>query len=289
MKRLFAIFLSLLLLAGCGKTPVEPISPEDRVIELDPIPESELETVVTVTEPESEPQPQPQPEPKPEPADTSFTERHDWYFSGIPASVDELCAKYGAYYRSGRDERVIYLTFDEGYENGYTSVILDTLKEKGVTAAFFVTGSYVKQNPELIQRMADEGHIVGNHTVNHPAMSSLDEEGIKKEILGLEEQLKAFGISDRYVRPPEGAYSEHSLKVTQELGYKTVFWHFAYRDWVVDDQKGKDFAYEKIVGGAKPGGIMLLHAVSKDNAEALGDAIDTLRAQGWSFQSLEQL
>lgn len=286
MKRLFAIFLSLLLLAGCATGPIDPSIPSDEPVVVNPAPQ-----VSPQPEPEPMPEPEPEPEPvvTPEPVDESYTERHDWYFSGIPASVDAICEEYDAYYRSGREEQVLYLTFDEGYENGYTASILDTLKEKNVPAAFFVTGAYVKQNPELIQRMADEGHIVGNHTVNHPAMPSLDEEKVKEEILGLEEQLRAFGIHDYYLRPPEGAYSKRSLEVTQKLGYKTIFWHFAYRDWVVDDQKGKDFAYDKIVNGAKPGGIMLLHAVSKDNAEALGDAIDTLRAQGWSFQSLEQL
>lgn len=266
-------------------SPQVPVKPEEK-------PETELptETVIAPSPVEKE-----QPEMKENTSVTPWeevsvsSERKDWYFSGIPASVDALCQKYDAYYRSGREEKVLYLTFDEGYENGYTTSILDTLKEKNVSAAFFVTGSYVKQNPELVSRMVAEGHIVGNHTQNHPAMPQISSEKLKSEILLLEEQLQAFGVTEKYLRPPEGAYSEQSLKLTQELGYKTIFWHFAYRDWDVNDQKGTDYAYEKIVNGAKPGGIMLLHAVSRDNAAALGSAIDTLLEQGWSFQSLEQL
>lgn len=286
MKRLLVVLLALLLLAGCVAEPIETPPVDDPVV-VEPV--IKPEPVIPDPIPEPEPEPQPEPEPEPEPAPTLDRTRRDWYFSGIPTSVDELCAKYSAYYRSGRNEKVIYLTFDEGYENGYTTPILDTLKEKNVPAAFFVTGSYVERNPDLIRRMAEEGHIVGNHTVNHPAMPSLSEEELKHEILGLEEQLKAFGVTDRYLRPPEGAYSEESLALTQALGYKTIFWHFAYRDWVTDDQKGKDFAYEKIINGVKEGGIVLLHAVSSDNAAALGDVIDTLRADGWTFQSLAQL
>lgn len=289
MKRILAVLLALLLLAGCAPAPVDtPVvndPPEEQVVPVSPPePVSEPEP-----EPVSEPEPEPKPEPEPEPAPSADTQRYDWYFSGIPAAVDELCGRYDAYYRSGREERVIYLTFDEGYENGYTASILDTLKEKNVPAAFFVTGAYVRQNPELVQRMVDEGHIVGNHTVNHPAMPSLSEEELKAEILPLEEALRGFGVTDKYLRPPEGAYSERSLAVTQALGYKTIFWHFAYRDWDTSDQRGDDYAYQKIINGVKPGGIVLLHAVSSDNAAALGRVIDTLQGQGWIFQSLEQL
>lgn len=191
--------------------------------------------------------------------------------------------KYGALFL-GEDEGAITLTFDEGYENGYTPVILDTLKEKGVTAVFFVTGDYVKRQPELIRRMIDEGHAVGNHTQNHPSMPDLTEEKMRQEITELHQTLEQeFGYTMTLFRPPMGEFSEQSLAVTQSLGYRSVFWSFAYKDWVENEGIGAKAALEKTTAALHPGAIYLLHAVSADNAAMLGDFIDAARAAGYTF------
>lgn len=174
-------------------------------------------------------------------------------------------------YKGNPEEPVLYLTFDEGYENGYTASILDTLKEKEVTAAFFVTMPYVKQNPELIQRMIDEGHIVGNHTVNHPSMPEVtDNEKLTKEVMDLHHYLvDNFHYEMHYLRPPKGEYSERTVKLCLDLGYRHVLWSSAYADWDPNNQKGNDYAKKMICNNFHNGGVMLLHAVSKDNAAVL--------------------
>ncbi|NLY43535.1 MAG: delta-lactam-biosynthetic de-N-acetylase [Clostridiaceae bacterium] len=205
------------------------------------------------------------------------------------ATID-LLEKYDAIYRKNTDEKVLFLTFDEGYENGYTPVILDVLKEHQVPAAFFITGPYLKKNPDLVKRMVEEGHIVGNHTVNHPSMPEvLDDAKLEEELLGLDRSFyEMFQSNMKYVRPPKGEYSERTLALTQSLGYKTVFWSFAYVDWDVNNQKGADYAYQQVMDGIHNGAILLLHAVSKDNAEALGKIIQDARAAGYQFKSLDE-
>ncbi|HHV60593.1 MAG TPA: delta-lactam-biosynthetic de-N-acetylase [Clostridiaceae bacterium] len=206
----------------------------------------------------------------------------------IPKDIKELIAKYDAYYVADTSEKVVYLTFDEGYENGYTPLILDTLKENDVQAVFFITSQYIKQNADLIQRMLDEGHIVGNHSVNHPSLPDKDYEGIIKEICGLEEMFEEkFGKGFKYFRPPQGNYSERTLAATQQLGYKTVFWSFAYDDWDVTKQRGADYAYNIVMKNLHNGAIFLLHAVSKDNAEALDSIIKGIRAEGYEIKLLD--
>ena len=202
----------------------------------------------------------------------------------------DMMAKYGCIYAGNKSEKVLYLTFDEGYENGYTGAILDTLKEKGVPATFFITGPYLEKNGDLISRMVAEGHIVGNHTVNHPNMPSKGtKEAMQEEILNLDRRFfELYGRHMTYFRPPEGAYSERSLAATNELGYKTVLWSFAYKDWETDNQKGADYAYESVVPYLHNGCVILLHAVSKDNTEALGRIIDAARAEGYVFKSLDE-
>ena len=151
----------------------------------------------------------------------------------------DMMAKYNCIYAGNQSEKVLYLTFDEGYENGFTGQILDTLKEKGVPAAFFITGPYLEKNGDLIQRMVDEGHIVGNHSVNHPNMPSRGTKAaMQEEILNLDRRFfELYGQHMTYFRPPEGAYSERSLAATNDLGYKTVLWSFAYKDWETDNQR----------------------------------------------------
>lgn len=224
-------------------------------------------------------------------------EKNGWYFNPndehIPPTASEAVdlAKYGAYYLGDTAQKIIYLTFDEGYENGYSSKILDVLKEKDVKAAFFVTKPYIESNQELINRMVGEGHVVGNHSVNHKSMPDLSDEQIKSEILDTAAYFKEVtGVDMPMVfRPPMGEYSERSLAVTNSIGYKSIFWSFAYKDWLTDAQPGKQVAYDTVMKRYHNGAIMLLHAVSQSNTEALGDIIDSLRENGYSFESLENL
>ena len=194
--------------------------------------------------------------------------------------------KYGQYgtYFLAPSEKVIYLTFDEGYENGYTAKILDVLKEKQVSGVFFVTMPYVKSQPELVRRMIDEGHIVGNHSVNHPSFPTKDTATCEKEIMELHQyMLDEFGYEMNLFRFPMGEYSERTLALTQSLGYHSIFWSFAYKDWDPENQPDPTTALERVTSAVHPGAIYLLHAVSKTNTEILGQAIDNFRAQGYTI------
>ena len=197
-------------------------------------------------------------------------------------------ADYHCIYKEDSDEKNIYLTFDEGYENGYTSIILDTLREKGVPAAFFVTAPYVKGNPDLIKRMAKEGHIIGNHTVNHPSLPSVkDIETLQKELFELDRLV--YGICSQkicFLRPPKGEYSERTLAITNDLGYTNVFWSQAYVDW--NDNVSDQEALSKITKNLHNGCVLLLHAVSKGNADALKDVIEYAQKEGYTFKSLNE-
>lgn len=191
---------------------------------------------------------------------------------------------YNATAINDTEEKVICLTFDQGYENGFTSMILDTLKEKGVKATFFVVGDYAKRESELVKRMIDEGHTVGSHSVNHYSMPEISVEKMTEEIMGLHTyMIEHFGIAMTLFRPPKGEYSEQSLAVTGDLGYKTVLWSFAYADWDTHNQPDRDAALSKLIERAHPGAIYLLHSVSETNANILGDFIDAMIAQGYTF------
>lgn len=209
----------------------------------------------------------------------------------IPKNITDMLNRYDGYYLGNTNEKVLYLTFDEGYENGYTEQILDVLKKNNVPAAFFVTGPYLEKETQLIQRMVDEGHIVGNHTINHPSMPSvLDNERLKYEITGLSDYFKEkYGKVMKYIRPPKGEYSERTLSISQNLGYKTIFWSSAYVDWDINNQKGVQHAIEKVTEQFHNGSIILLHAVSADNANALDEIIKIAREQGYRFASLDEL
>lgn len=208
---------------------------------------------------------------------------------GAQSEID--LSKYDAYYLGNISEKKIYLTFDEGYENGYTSKILDILKENNVKAAFFVTKSYIKSQPELIKRMVDEGHVVGNHSVTHPSLPSKNDEEVKYEITETARYFEEITGKDMdpFFRPPAGEYSERTLQITKDLGYKTIFWSMAYKDWDVNDQPGKEAALKHVVDNHHPGAIILLHAVSSSNTEALNDMIQYLKAQGYDFASLYEI
>ncbi|OUM97233.1 MAG: delta-lactam-biosynthetic de-N-acetylase [Thermobacillus sp. ZCTH02-B1] len=216
--------------------------------------------------------------------------------NGEPASIDQegfgpLLERYGAVFRGSPEGRNLYLTFDNGYENGYTAKILDVLKEKGVPACFFVTGHYVRTEPELLKRMVREGHLIGNHSWSHPDFSKLSDEKIREELDRVKREVADItGQKDmRYLRPPRGIFSERSLRVSRDLGYTNVFWSIAYKDWDTSAQRGARYAYENVVSQLHPGAIILLHSVSKDNAEALGAIIDEARRQGYTFRSLDHL
>ncbi|MBE5812034.1 MAG: delta-lactam-biosynthetic de-N-acetylase [Clostridiales bacterium] len=229
---------------------------------------------------------------------TLSNKKHSWYFNKgtnheqprIDTSLKNVVDKYDAIYLESPDEKTIYLTFDEGYENGYTGQILDTLKEKNVKAVFFITGPYLSKNEDLVRRMVEEGHTVGNHTVNHPSMPDVDDEKLEKELLDLDRKFyELFGQSMKYVRPPMGEFSERTVALSKNLGYTSVFWSFAYRDWETNNQKGTDYAKETVLNAIHPGEVMLLHAVSVDNANALGDIIDEARSMGYEFGELQSL
>lgn len=184
-------------------------------------------------------------------------------------------------------EKVLYLTFDCGYENGYTSKILDVLKEKNVNAAFFCTLPQVKENPDLIKRMVNEGHIVGNHSVTHSSFAEISTSQMAEEIKGMDEYLREnFNYSEPYFRFPKGEYTDTALKVVESLGYTSVFWSLAYADWDLNNQKGEQYAYETVISRLHPGAVILLHSVSPDNANALDDIIDEAKRQGYKFCSL---
>ena len=184
-------------------------------------------------------------------------------------------------------EKVLYLTFDCGYENGCTEKILDVLKEKKVPAAFFVTLPYLKSAPETTARMILEGHVVGNHSDTHPNFSTITRTQMAKEIENVENYLRThFGYSSCYFRFPQGAYSESALDLVNNAGYKSVFWSSAYADWDTNNLKGKDYAFNTVTSRLHPGCVLLLHAVSQDNADALGEIIDYARGQGYEFRQL---
>ena len=187
------------------------------------------------------------------------------------------------------DSKFIYLTFDNGYEAGYTEQILNVLKENNVKATFFITGQYLKTSENIVRRMIDEGHIVGNHTVNHKSMPGCDNETIKKEVMDLHQSVyEKFNYEMKYIRPPKGEYSEASIAYTNSLGYTTVMWSFAYDDWEENKQGRKDYAKSKIYDNLHNGEIMLLHATSKDNCEILDDVIKEIKSQGYEFKSLDE-
>lgn len=219
-----------------------------------------------------------------------FVRKKDAVQPEIYGPYSKVLNAYDGIYMGNNNAKRIYLTFDEGYENGYTPAILDTLKEKNVTATFFVTMPYVKQNEALIQRMIDEGHIVGNHTVNHPSMPEVtDDTKLEKEVMDLHDYMvEKFNYEMTYLRPPKGEYSERTVKLCKDLGYTHVLWSSAYDDWDVNNQKGNDYAKKMILNYSHNGCVMLLHAVSKDNTEVLGDIIDALRNQEYEFYSLDE-
>lgn len=199
---------------------------------------------------------------------------------------------YHAYYRGDTSQKKVYLTFDCGYENGNTSSILDTLKKQNVKAAFFVVGHYIDTSADLVKRMTEEGHIVGNHTYHHPDMAKIqDKASFEKEIKSLEEAYEAAvgQPMKKFYRPPQGKYSKENLQMANELGYRTIFWSLAYVDWQVDKQPSHDEAMKKLTTRIHPGAVILLHSTSKTNAEILDQLITEWKKMGYTFGTLDEL
>ncbi|WP_418937002.1 delta-lactam-biosynthetic de-N-acetylase [Metabacillus fastidiosus] len=205
--------------------------------------------------------------------------------------LNELLSKYNSFYIGNTEKKDIYLTFDNGYENGYTAKVLDVLKKRKVPATFFVTGHYLKTDADLVKRMVKEGHIVGNHSWHHPDLTQVSDERLKEELesvrLRVEELTGQKGM--QYLRPPRGIFSERVLNLSDRLGYQNVFWSLAFIDWKTDAQRGWKYSYDNIMRQIHPGSILLLHTVSRDNAEALDKAITDLQKQGYVFKSLDDL
>lgn len=202
----------------------------------------------------------------------------------------KLLAKYGAIYIGDISKKEVYLTFDEGYENGYTPKILDVLRDNNTKAAFFITGPYLKEHQDLVRRMVEEGHIVGNHTIHHPSLPTISDYQIEEEVLGLDRAFsEKFGKNMQFLRPPKGEYSERSLEKTQNLGYCNVFWSFAYDDWYRDKNRGAQYAYDIVMRNLHNGAVILLHAVSKDNADALDMIIKGIKEKGYSIGTLNDI
>ncbi len=229
----------------------------------------------------------------------SYDTEYNWYFNPTndhtqpePIKEANFFNNYDTYYVGSPDSKVLYLTFDAGYENGTTPKILDALKKHNVKAHFFVVESYIRTNPNLIKRMVDEGHLVCNHSKSHISMASItDKEKFKDEIVSVEKAFREVTDKDmpKFFRPPMGKFSENSLKYTQELGYNTIFWSFAYVDWYNDNQPTHDFAKNKIYSRTHPGAIVLLHPNSTTNADILDEVIAHWKSEGYIFRTFNHL
>lgn len=306
---LFALIVVLIVSPSCV-----PASQRSEVAEWPPSSEGQEHVVATMTPLPQEPPPQrahaqiPRPEPELPPSGQNAAScaklpnaTRSWYYvpagagrvPSVPADVAAIAKRSGALWRVATTEKVVYLTFDQGYEAGFTARILDTLRAKEVHATFFLTSTYLRDKPDLVRRMAAEGHLCGNHTRTHPSMPALtgDIGTLTEEYRAVEREYET--ITGRklapFERPPRGEYSERSLCMVHSLGYTSVMWSFAHRDWLLDDQPPVDVTYQRIVDGAHPGAIMLLHSVSESNTAALPRVIDELRRRGYRFGTLDEI
>jgi len=307
-----AITLAMTMTTGCTKQNILGASGEKKTEETAKPTVTPEKTAVPTT-PTATPTPAPTPSPTPTPAaqparnlgvvklNTAVLDKLDnkklgWWIelnknhqpTTVPKDIKKMIDDHGGIYIGDTSKKVVYLTFDEGYENGYTPKILDTLKANNVKSIFFVTAPFVKQNEALVKRMINEGHEIGNHSINHPSLPTLDYAGFENELLGLEKLMnEKFGKGFKYMRPPMGEYSERTLEAAKQLGYTSVFWSYAYKDYDVNDQKGADYAYKMVMDNLHNGAVYLLHAVSKDNTEALDRIIKDIKAQGYEIRALD--
>ena len=207
------------------------------------------------------------------------------------AGAAEL-ARYDAAFWDGSGEKVLYLTFDAGYENGHTEKILDVLQSHNAPATFFLVGNYIEKNADLVRRMVAEGHTVGNHTMHHPDMSKLTTEAdFAKELTDLENCYREVTGQEmpKFYRPPQGVYSRENLEMAQKLGYKTVLWSLAYADWDNDAQPSRDYAFQKLIPRTHDGAVVLLHSTSATNAEILDELLTRWEEMGYRFAPIEEL
>jgi peptidoglycan-N-acetylmuramic acid deacetylase len=231
-------------------------------------------------------------------ASASATPIKDWGVSyqkdgshPIGNASKEFLAQYDSYYVGAEDEKVLYLTFDAGYENGYTSQILDTLQTHKVPAAFFLVAHYISSSPDLVNRMVQEGHLVCNHTASHPDMSKITELAAFQKELEKNESIFFQATSKpmaKYYRPPAGKVSETNLQQAQQLGYATIFWSLAYADWDNNNQPSPENALKTLIPRVHNGAVILLHSTSKTNAHILGDLLRAWKNEGYRFESLDQ-
>ncbi len=271
MKKLIVLVSALLLLCGCSTrnvdSEVQTANDKKDVEVTDKLSESDIDSLDNTL--------------------VGFGQGIEVDDKNTPIGAVQFNEKYKdlSAYSYNEDEKKITLTFDQGYENGYTAQILDTLKEKNVHAVFFVLLDYAEKNPELIKRMIAEGHTVANHSATHPSFPAVSVDEMNDEIMQVHNYLKEnYDYEMTLFRFPKGEFSEKSLGVVKNCGYESVFWSFAYADWDVNNQPDEAQALEKIVGGAHEGAIYLLHSVSKTNANVLGDAIDAIREKGFEFK-----
>ncbi|PLR92869.1 delta-lactam-biosynthetic de-N-acetylase [Bacillus sp. T33-2] len=226
-----------------------------------------------------------------EPIHWGFKKGSDGKAADAGKPLEKIIEKHGAVYKGDPNKKDIYLTFDNGYENGYTEQILAVLKQEKVPATFFVTGHYLESAPELVEQMVYEGHTIGNHSWHHPDMTRISDERIKEEL----EKVRAATAeltgkkTMAYLRPPRGIFSERTMDIAKQAGYTHVFWSLAFVDWNTDQQKGWKYSYDKIMSQIHPGAVILLHTVSKDNADALEKVVKDLKKQGYTFKTLDDL
>jgi len=207
------------------------------------------------------------------------------------ADYDSIVRENDAYYIGNPDDNAVYLTFDCGYENGNLPAILDALQDEQVPALFFLTGHFMEEEPDLVKRMVNEGHLVGNHTYDHPNLANVSKERFMDEMRRAEEKFYEITGEEmsKYLRPPEGRFNQEMLDWASEAGYYTILWSLAYVDWHVDAQRGAAYAHEQVMNRIHPGAIILLHSTSSDNADAMADLVPSIRAAGFEFRSLQYL
>lgn len=220
-----------------------------------------------------------------------FTKAKDGKSADAGSQFENILKKHGAYYKGNTNEKVIYLTFDNGFEAGFTEDILNTLQKEKVPATFFLVGHYITSAPDLVKRMVKDGHTIGNHSDKHPNMANLSKTRMLEEWVNFDKKLKELTGIERtyYARPPEGIFSEKLLEVGNEHGYTHIFWSIAFRDWDTGDTKDKQYAYNELIKQLHPGAIILMHTVAKHNADALPDFIKEAKRQGYRFGTLDEL